>query len=250
MYPKIFFQNTKLTPQFSDAFVIMPFDKQYKEVFDTIAEAAFGVNFFCRLAKDVFGGGYIMEDILKGVGNSEVIIADLTGKNPNVFYELGIAHMVKNIEKVIMLTQSMDDVPFDLRPFRCVLYEQSPRGLEQLKRDLTRALNETSKGIYRFAVKKDEAFVFPEKFFGVNEDRAAYGFEITEIMILQNGAKISLKMDKYALGSPSKEVFKDRKGLMVGENWPMPHIPWLLTIENVSRDIVYFCIHPASSDKN
>jgi hypothetical protein len=51
-----------------------------------------------------------------------VIVADLTGKSANVFYETGIAHSLRDPQSVILISQSMDDVPFDLRHLPVVLY--------------------------------------------------------------------------------------------------------------------------------
>jgi hypothetical protein len=67
-----------------------------------------------------------------------VILADLTNKNPNVFYELGLAHAVGT--PVILLAQSIDDVPFDLRPVRTIIYEDSLDGYDHLAERLRRFL--------------------------------------------------------------------------------------------------------------
>jgi hypothetical protein len=65
--------------------------------------------------------GHIIQDILCKIGEAEIIIADLTGRNPNVFYELGIAQMVKNVKQVILLSQDAESIPFDVRVFRCII---------------------------------------------------------------------------------------------------------------------------------
>ena len=59
-----------------------------------------------------------MHDILELISTSKVIICDLSGKNPNVFYEAGIAHTLG--KEVILITQHESDVPFDLRPLRYI----------------------------------------------------------------------------------------------------------------------------------
>jgi len=63
-----------------------------------------------------------------------LIIADLTGRNPNVFYEVGIAHTLG--KEVIMITQNEEDVPFDLRHLKYILYGFSKRGQEKLIDDI------------------------------------------------------------------------------------------------------------------
>lgn len=55
--------------------------------------------------------------------SSQFVIADVTGRSPNVFYELGIAHTVKDF--CVILTQNIEDVPFDLRHLHCIIYENS-----------------------------------------------------------------------------------------------------------------------------
>ena len=66
------------------------------------------------------------------------MIADVTGRNPNVFYELGIAHTVKDF--CVILTQNIEDVPFDLRHLHCIIYENSVSGADKLKGDLSKAV--------------------------------------------------------------------------------------------------------------
>ncbi|MDH4099656.1 MAG: hypothetical protein OEV28_03690 [Nitrospirota bacterium] len=72
--------------------------------------------------------------------DAEILIADLTSRNANVFYELGLAHAVGN--KTIMTAQSIADVPFDIANFRVLLYEQSISGSRKLFSELDRAIKE------------------------------------------------------------------------------------------------------------
>src|SRR4051795_6436107 len=76
----------------------------------------------------------IMDDIARSIQRARLINADLTGRNPNVFYEVGIAHALN--KQVLLMTQSIDDVPFDLRHRRALVYEYSPRGCKKLEKDL------------------------------------------------------------------------------------------------------------------
>jgi hypothetical protein len=64
--------------------------------------------------------GSIVEDIVDGLHKADIVVADLTGKNPNVFYELGARHVLRR--GTILVTQSMEDVPFHLRDFRLISY--------------------------------------------------------------------------------------------------------------------------------
>jgi hypothetical protein len=68
------------------------------------------------------------------IEEADFIIADLTGKNANVFYEVGICHALEKL--VLLLAQSMDDVPFDLRHRRVLLYRYTPKGCKWLESSL------------------------------------------------------------------------------------------------------------------
>jgi hypothetical protein len=123
-------------------FVLMPF----KELFDTIyedhikptVERLEGHSLRCRRADDIYRVGPFMDDVWEQTCRARFLIAELTGRNPNVFYELGIAHTVG--KKVIMLTQTMEDVPADLRHHRVIPYSPSLRGPQKLEQDLARTI--------------------------------------------------------------------------------------------------------------
>jgi hypothetical protein len=140
-YPGDFFSIETIRRKVGYAFVLMPFEPGLREVFDTIREATENPpwNFICKRADDFFAAGHVLTDILRGIAEGELVIADLTGRNPNVFYELGIAHMVKRPNQIVLLTQNTDSVPFDLRGFRCIVYTQSIQGARKLKEDLANA---------------------------------------------------------------------------------------------------------------
>jgi nucleoside 2-deoxyribosyltransferase len=123
-------------------FVVMPFgDQDLQVVYEDFVRPTLvdGCNLLCERGDDVFGSNVIMDDILKSVEDADVILADLTGKNANVFYEVGICHALG--KPVLLLAQSMDDVPFDLRHRRVLLYEYSPRGCKRLEGTLKENMN-------------------------------------------------------------------------------------------------------------
>ncbi len=80
----------------------------------------------------------MMQSIWETINKSRVIIAEMTNRNPNVFYQLGVAHALG--KPVVMVTQSMDDVPFDLKHLRCIVYEYRPRAIERFQDTLARTL--------------------------------------------------------------------------------------------------------------
>lgn len=114
-------------------FVLMPFgdffDKYYSGVYEPAIRAA-GMD--PVRADGIFKSGQVIEQIWAGVQSSRVLLAELTGKNTNVFYELGLAHALG--KPVILVASNIDDVPFDLRHLRVVVYDQrNPFWGEELK---------------------------------------------------------------------------------------------------------------------
>ena len=85
-------------------------DLIYEEVFKPAIEAA-GLS--CVRADEIYGSKRIMQDVWDSIRAARVVLAELSGRNPNVLYELGLSHAIG--KPVIIITSSMDDVPFDLR---------------------------------------------------------------------------------------------------------------------------------------
>jgi hypothetical protein len=63
--------------------------------------------------------------------SARLIVADCTDRNPNVFYEIGLAHTIG--KPTILLTQKSEDVPFDLRHLRYIEYQLTPRGMKEFE---------------------------------------------------------------------------------------------------------------------
>lgn len=122
-------------------FVLMPFDEHLQPVYDThIKEVVEGESLACTRADDIVGTRHITWDIWEQVSRARLVIADLTGQNPNVFYELGLAHAIS--KQVILITQSMDFVPFDLKAIRCIAYEYTAPGMKSFEQQLRRTIRE------------------------------------------------------------------------------------------------------------
>jgi hypothetical protein len=241
MYPKKFYADTELRVRNGTAFILMPFATGFREVYDNIAEVLEGeaVAFDCKRADDVFGSGHIIELILRSIGEAEVVIADVTTKNPNVFYELGIAHMVKDLEHVVIITQCEDDVPFDLRPFRYIMYQQNEPGLRKLKRDIVDALTPVISRSYRFSVAEGTTYQFPERLLG--EGQYLYDFAIPNIVVGGDAAKFVLEITRHAVQEP-RRVNSEAHGLGCGGSIPMHVIPFSLRLEKVVRGVAHFAL--------
>jgi hypothetical protein len=99
----------------------------------------------CWRVDELSRPGSITKDIVKGIFEADVVIADLTDRNPNVFYELGIAHSTGN--KTIMTSQRGSDIPFDVGHYRIILYEQTITGSRKFSRELDNAIKELLKSL-------------------------------------------------------------------------------------------------------
>lgn len=144
------------SPHKKNCFVLMPFNPKYREVYAEVYKPVCAANDLdCWRVDEISRPGSITRDIVEGIIDAEVIIADLTGQNPNVFYELGIAHSVGN--KTIMTAQVIADVPFDVRSYRVLVYEQNIMGSRKLAEDLDKAIKELLAALDRTSNPVQEA---------------------------------------------------------------------------------------------
>ena len=119
----------------AQVFVIMPFADLFTPVYeDHIKALCDRIGYTCLRADLIDGANIVMNDIWSLINNSSIIICDCTGKNPNVFYELGIAHTIG--KNVICITQNSEDIPFDIKHIRYIKYDFTPRGMKQFEQKL------------------------------------------------------------------------------------------------------------------
>jgi hypothetical protein len=117
--------------EWPEIFVLMPFTAELVTIYeDHIKKAVAESEFELRVgrADDFFGPRPIMKDVWSAIHAARIIIADCTGRNPNVFYEIGLAHAIGRY--TILISQSLDDIPFDLRHLRIILYKYTPPGMK------------------------------------------------------------------------------------------------------------------------
>lgn len=114
--------------------VMMPFSTDFKDVFSAISNAAMEAGFSCKKVDDIWNHSTVIQDVFSLIFQSYIVVCDFTGKNPNVFYEAGIAHTLG--KHVVPITQSEQDIPFDLQHHRYAKYLNNGEGLETLKQEL------------------------------------------------------------------------------------------------------------------
>jgi hypothetical protein len=133
------FRERNMVLDDTQCFVLMPFEPSFNRLYkDKIQPTVWSCGFKCTRADDFFSPTPIPEDIWIQICKSKVIIADVTGKNPNVFYEIGIAHTVG--KPVIFITQAKNDIPFDVAHYRYFLYSDDTNGWETLCNNLRSAI--------------------------------------------------------------------------------------------------------------
>jgi hypothetical protein len=120
-------------------FVIMPFGEPWSDrVWEHIKRIIADYGMSAERA-DNRHGPVVTEDIWRGIVEARVVLADVTGWNPNVFYELGIAHTLG--KDVVLMTQPSARLPFDTQGFRHIIYSDNPAGVALLEDELPKKLD-------------------------------------------------------------------------------------------------------------
>src|SRR6266508_2628980 len=118
--PKL--ERSVVVQQGDSCFVMMPFADPvggyYKIIYEPAIQKA-GLN-VVRADDEIFSTGTIMDQIWSGIHAAKVLVAELTGRNPNVFYELGLAHALQ--KPVVLVSSNEADVPFDVQHIRVIYY--------------------------------------------------------------------------------------------------------------------------------
>lgn len=117
------------------AFVLMPFDEEFKNVFDKlIVPALDAAGYDVKRADSDLDQQNVLKDVVRGIAHADLVVAELTSRNPNVLYELGLSHALRR--NTILITQSMEDIPFDLRTYRVIQYSTQFDTAEELSSQL------------------------------------------------------------------------------------------------------------------
>jgi hypothetical protein len=123
--------------------VMMPFDTSMDAIYEAIKGAASDAGLECGRVDDIWEHSTVVQDVFSLIFKSYIVVCDFTGKNPNVFYEAGIAHTLG--KHVIPITQSAQDVPFDLQHHRYAQYLNNSEGREKLQEELRSRFRTLSK---------------------------------------------------------------------------------------------------------
>lgn len=121
-------EHERIEPQLVS--VMMPFDAAFADVYESIGQAAKDAGLRCRRADDIWEAPAVIQDIVSLIDRSCAVVCDCTARNPNVFYEIGIAHTLGR--EVVLITQNSHDIPFDLRDLRHIPYLNNAEGRQAL----------------------------------------------------------------------------------------------------------------------
>ena len=120
----------------NSCFVVMPFNPLFLSEYENIIQPALTeLNIECIRGDEIYSKQRIMDDIWSSIRSCRFVLAELTGKNPNVLYEIELAHAIG--KPVIVITRNGDDVPFDLKDLRYLFYDvNDPFWGENLKKGI------------------------------------------------------------------------------------------------------------------
>ncbi len=143
---RVSFENLVVNGAMPKCFVIMqfgkPYDTYWEEVIKPIARKA---GFEPIRADDIYGPGVILQDIIRQILDSDVIIAEVTPANPNVFYELGYAHALGK-RTILLANGNSEKLPFDISGYRVAYYSDSIGGKRDIESALLKHLNSIQLG--------------------------------------------------------------------------------------------------------
>ena len=119
-------------------FVLTPFHDRHSNTYESVLRVCNRVGLECQRGDEEYIEGGVLRHIIKRIASAGLIIANIEGRNPNVFYELGIAHCMD--KDVIIISSSREEIPFDFRDQRILIYKTAP----QLEEMLLTALAQTN----------------------------------------------------------------------------------------------------------
>ena len=137
--PKLFDIETWPPLKLNHVAVMMPFSAEFDSVYEVIKAVCEKVGCPALRVDEIYGPEKIINDVFSTISKSRLVVCDLTGRNPNVLYETGLAHALGR--DVILLTQNKQDVPFDLQQIRFIKYLSNKEGLESLSSKLEKSLD-------------------------------------------------------------------------------------------------------------
>lgn len=125
-------QQNDIKPETDLVFVLIPFNNRYNQIFKVIQQTCQSVGLRCLRGDEEFIRGDIIPHILKTMCKASIIIANIDGRNANVFYELGLAHAMD--KATLLVSKNVEDIPIDIQSKKIIVYKHL-EGLNSLLKD-------------------------------------------------------------------------------------------------------------------
>ena len=141
--PNVFQVPVSTTVESDLVALMMPFDAAFAPVHAAIKQACADSGYRCLRVDDIWEDSSVIQDVFSLIFRSHIVIVDFTGKNANVMYETGIAHTLG--KHVVPISQSMADVPFDIRHHRVLNYLANTEGLSTMRTAVANKLKQVDR---------------------------------------------------------------------------------------------------------
>jgi hypothetical protein len=201
--------------------VLTPFNDRYNETFENIRSVCQDVGLKCLRGDEEFLQSDILKHVLTLICRASIVVANIEGRNPNVYYELGIAHSLG--KNTLMVAKTTEGLPFDIKSKRIIVYRNSVELSSRLKDEFLKLAFSTRPNVE--ANKEDQTLLIEDAQYGIN-DR---WFDVSAILRgkIEKG-KLSVVIGNDlagdpAVGTPKSLVIKYRKNgvqyiKVIGEN--------------------------------
>jgi len=127
----------------------MPFDDEFDQIYQgLIGKALERAGYEVTRADTKLDQQNVMKDVVRGIAEADLVVADLTGNNANVMYEVGVAHGLGR--PTTMISQALEDAPFDLRSYRILVYSTHFEAAAELSSKLEQIGRERLAGTLTF----------------------------------------------------------------------------------------------------
>jgi len=134
-------------------FVMQPFAPPHGDYYESVYKPAIEKAGLTPVRADaeLFGTGKIIDQVCRGIKAAKVLVAELTTRNPNVFYELGLAHAL--MKPVVLVSSNTEDVPFDLKHIRVIYYDMTDpfwgqKLLDKVKENIVSAIERPEEAVF------------------------------------------------------------------------------------------------------
>ena len=196
-------------------------EPEWTEVFEDVINPAVvqsGLGYDCFRAK--VRRGAIIDQIIEHIDQSDVVIADLTDRNPNVFYELGVRHSLH--VGCILIAQRISDVPFDLQSYGVLEYSRNPGGVTAFKKEIRQLLKEIEENpekpdgpVMSYLQYKNKRLMSNEEIQSRIDERVSNGLNRLEELF--NQTRDQLKDMASSTNNEPNSIHQDLSGAYEGE---------------------------------